>query len=61
MTTSRAAARARGLPDASSLTVGVFGGTGPQGRGLTVPLAAAGQTDLLGSLVRCVYGPGQVR
>ena len=31
------------------LTVGVLGGTGPQGRGLTVRLAAAGQRMVLGS------------
>jgi NADPH-dependent F420 reductase len=31
------------------LTVGVLGGTGPQGRGLAVRLAAAGQRILLGS------------
>jgi NADPH-dependent F420 reductase len=49
MTASPAAARARELPDVSSMTVGVFGGTGPQGRGLAVRLAAAGQTVLLGS------------
>src|SRR4051794_6929901 len=49
MTAAPAAARARELPDVSSLTVGVFGGTGPQGRGLAVRLAAAGQKILLGS------------
>ena len=31
------------------LVVGVLGGTGPQGRGLAVRLAAAGQRILLGS------------
>ncbi|MGY1811073.1 NAD(P)-binding domain-containing protein, partial [Blastococcus sp. SYSU D00669] len=31
------------------LVVGVLGGTGPQGRGLAVRLAAAGQRVLLGS------------
>ena len=36
-------------PDVSRLTVGVLGGTGPQGRGLAVRLAAAGQRVLLGS------------
>ncbi len=36
----------RGVED---LTVGVLGGTGPQGRGLAVRLAAAGQRILLGS------------
>src|SRR3954447_25386359 len=49
MTAAPAAARARELPDVSSLTVGVFGGTGPQGRGLAVPLAAGRQKILLGS------------
>jgi hypothetical protein len=49
VTAAPAAARARELPDVSALTVGVFGGTGPQGRGLAVRLAAAGQAILLGS------------
>ncbi|MFP5370529.1 MAG: NADPH-dependent F420 reductase, partial [Actinomycetes bacterium] len=31
------------------LVVGVLGGTGPQGRGLAVRLAAVGQRVLLGS------------
>ncbi|WP_299950421.1 NADPH-dependent F420 reductase [uncultured Modestobacter sp.] len=35
--------------DVGTLTVGVLGGTGPQGRGLAVRLAAAGQRVLLGS------------
>jgi 8-hydroxy-5-deazaflavin:NADPH oxidoreductase len=35
--------------DVSGLTVGVLGGTGPQGRGLAVRLAAVGQRVLLGS------------
>jgi len=35
--------------DVTTLTVGVLGGTGPQGRGLAVRLAAAGQKVLLGS------------
>lgn len=35
--------------DVSALTVGVLGGTGPQGRGLAVRLAAAGQTVRIGS------------
>jgi NADPH-dependent F420 reductase len=35
--------------DVSRLTVGVLGGTGPQGRGLGVRLATAGQRVLLGS------------
>jgi NADPH-dependent F420 reductase len=37
------------LVDVSDLVVGVLGGTGPQGRGLAVRLAAAGQRVLLGS------------
>jgi NADPH-dependent F420 reductase len=49
MTTAPASSRAHELPDVSGLTVGVFGGTGPQGRGLAVRLAAAGQKILLGS------------
>jgi NADPH-dependent F420 reductase len=44
------AARPAEVPvDVSRLTVGVLGGTGPQGRGLAVRLAAAGQRVLLGS------------
>lgn len=35
--------------DVSRLVVGILGGTGPQGRGLAVRLAAAGQRILLGS------------
>jgi NADPH-dependent F420 reductase len=35
--------------DVAGLTVGVLGGTGPQGRGLAVRLAAAGQPVILGS------------
>ena len=35
--------------DLSGLRVGLLGGTGPQGRGLAVRLAAAGQPVLLGS------------
>jgi len=35
--------------DVGRLTVGVLGGTGPQGRGLAVRLAAAGQRVVLGS------------
>ena len=35
--------------DVSRLVVGVLGGTGPQGRGLAVRLAAVGQRVLLGS------------
>jgi hypothetical protein len=35
--------------DVAGLTVGVLGGTEPQGRGLAVRLAAAGQRILLGS------------
>jgi predicted amino acid dehydrogenase len=37
------------LIDVSQLTVAVLGGTGPQGRGLAVRLAAVGQSVLLGS------------
>jgi 8-hydroxy-5-deazaflavin:NADPH oxidoreductase len=37
------------LPDVSGLTVGILGGTGPQGRGLAYRLARAGQPVLLGS------------
>jgi NADPH-dependent F420 reductase len=35
--------------DLAGVTVGLLGGTGPQGRGLAVRLAAAGQRILLGS------------
>jgi len=37
------------LPDVSGLTAGIIGGTGDQGRGLAVRLAAAGQHVLIGS------------
>ena len=37
------------LPDVSGLVVGVLGGTGEQGRGLAVRLAAAGQRVVIGS------------
>src|SRR5881392_3478530 len=37
------------LPDVSGLVVGVLGGTGAQGRGLAVRLAAAGQQVVIGS------------
>jgi NADPH-dependent F420 reductase len=37
------------LPDVSTLTVGVLGGTGPQGRGLAYRLAKAGQPVVIGS------------
>ncbi|MGY1805832.1 NADPH-dependent F420 reductase [Blastococcus sp. SYSU D00669] len=37
------------MTDVEQLTVGVLGGTGPQGRGLALRLAAAGQRVLLGS------------
>ena len=37
------------LPDVSGLTVGVIGGTGPQGRGLAYRLARAGQKVVIGS------------
>ena len=36
-------------PDVSALSIGVLGGTGPQGRGLGRRLAAAGHTVVLGS------------
>src|SRR3954451_24737419 len=54
MTAAPAAARARELPDVSALTVGVVGGTGPQGRGLAVRLAGARPPVVLRSL-----GPGE--
>ncbi|MCO6751156.1 NADPH-dependent F420 reductase [Streptomyces sp. IpFD-1.1] len=38
-----------GLPDVSSLVVGVLGGTGDQGRGLAYRLAQAGQRVIIGS------------
>ena len=37
------------LPDVSALTVGILGGTGPQGRGLAYRLARAGQPLRIGS------------
>ena len=37
------------LPDVSDLTVGVLGGTGPQGRGLAYRFARAGQRVIIGS------------
>ena len=37
------------LPDVSGFVVGVLGGTGEQGRGLAVRLAAAGQRVVIGS------------
>ncbi|MGW1134192.1 NADPH-dependent F420 reductase [Streptomyces griseoluteus] len=37
------------LPDVSGLTVGVIGGTGPQGKGLAYRLARAGQKVIVGS------------
>ena len=37
------------LPDVSQLTVGILGGTGPQGRGLAYRLARGGQRVLVGS------------
>lgn len=49
-TTSSAPVQVSGpTVDVAGLTVGVLGGTGPQGRGLAVRLAAAGQRVLLGS------------
>jgi NADPH-dependent F420 reductase len=37
------------LPDVTSLTVGILGGTGDQGRGLAYRLALAGQPVIIGS------------
>ncbi|MEU3986533.1 NAD(P)-binding domain-containing protein, partial [Streptomyces sp. NPDC026672] len=37
------------LPDVSGLVVGVLGGTGPQGKGLALRLARAGQKVIIGS------------
>lgn len=37
------------LPDAAGLTIGILGGTGPQGRGLAYRLALAGHAVHLGS------------
>ncbi|WP_181797397.1 NADPH-dependent F420 reductase [Streptomyces sp. WELS2] len=37
------------LPDVSGYTVGVLGGTGPQGKGLAYRLARAGQKVIIGS------------
>jgi NADPH-dependent F420 reductase len=37
------------LPDVSGLSVGIIGGTGPQGRGLAYRFARAGQRVLVGS------------
>ncbi|MEU6390329.1 NADPH-dependent F420 reductase [Streptomyces sp. NPDC046939] len=37
------------LPDVSGLTVGVLGGTGPQGKGLAYRFARAGQKVIIGS------------
>lgn len=36
-------------PDIEAVVVGIVGGTGPQGRGLAIRLAAAGQPVLIGS------------
>jgi hypothetical protein len=49
MTTTGQRTTTPAAEDVSRLTVGVLGGTGPQGRGLAVRLAAAGQRVLLGS------------
>ncbi len=38
-----------GRPDVTELSVGILGGTGPQGRGLAYRLARAGQRVLIGS------------
>ena len=35
--------------DTRALTIGLLGGTGPQGRGLAIRLAAIGQQVLIGS------------
>lgn len=43
------ATAATSAPDVGRLSVGVLGGTGPQGRGLAVRLAAVGQRVLIGS------------
>lgn len=48
MTTTQSA-DAHDLPDVSSVTVGVLGGTGEQGRGLARRLAMAGHTVTIGS------------
>ncbi|MET0741372.1 MAG: NADPH-dependent F420 reductase [Candidatus Nanopelagicales bacterium] len=40
---------AHDLPDASKLVVGILGGTGPQGAGLALRLALAGQQVVIGS------------
>src|SRR5690606_6441355 len=37
------------LPDVTGLTIGVLGGTGPQGRGLAYRLAVAGHPVVIGS------------
>jgi NADPH-dependent F420 reductase len=37
------------LPDVSALSVGILGGTGPQGRGLAYRMARGGQRVLIGS------------
>src|SRR4051812_24870589 len=37
------------LPDVSGVSVGILGGTGPQGRGLAYRFARAGQVVLIGS------------
>ena len=49
MTSSARTTAAPVAPDVSPLVVGILGGTGPQGRGLAVRLAAAGQRVVLGS------------
>src|SRR3954471_6170286 len=51
-TPRRSPGQTRGVTDGRAveeLVVGVIGGTGPQGRGLAVRLAASGQRILLGS------------
>lgn len=47
--TAAGPARDASAPDTAALTIGLLGGTGPQGRGLAVRLAAVGQPVLLGS------------
>jgi NADPH-dependent F420 reductase len=49
VTETTTASDPRALPDASSLRVGVLGGTGEQGRGLARRLALAGQGVSIGS------------
>jgi 8-hydroxy-5-deazaflavin:NADPH oxidoreductase len=48
MTSAAPATPTPSVPDVTGLVVGVLGGTGPQGRGLALRLAAVGQRVLLG-------------